>query len=59
MCVGAGVVSADNEDETQRPEEASDGEVQGRGGSGLRRRGQVIQSHSSLHVWSGVMQKTV
>lgn len=37
-----GVISADNEDEAQRPEEASDGEVQGRGGSGLWWGGQVM-----------------
>lgn len=30
--VNVGVISADNEDEAQRPEEASDGEIQGRGG---------------------------
>lgn len=40
ICVG--VISTDNEDETQRPEEASDGEVQRGGGTGLRRGGQVI-----------------
>lgn len=39
--VCAGVISADHEDEAQRPEEASDGEVQGRGGSGLWGCGQV------------------
>lgn len=43
-CLGvcAGVISADNEDEAQRPEEASDGEVQGRGGAGLWGGGQVM-----------------
>lgn len=35
MFVVLGVVSADNEDETQRLKEASDGEIQGRGGPGL------------------------
>lgn len=40
--VNAGVISADHEDEAQRPEEASDGEVQGRGGSGLWGGGQVM-----------------
>lgn len=40
--VCAGVISADHEDEAQRPEEASDGEVQGRGGSGLWGCGQVM-----------------
>lgn len=30
--VNVGVISADNEDEAQRPEEASNGEIQGRGG---------------------------
>lgn len=39
--VGLGIVSADYENEAQRPEEASDGEVQGRGGPGLRWSGQV------------------
>lgn len=44
FCLGvcAGVISADNEDEAQRPEEASDGEVQGRGGAGLWGGGQVM-----------------
>lgn len=36
-CVfSTGVLQTDHEDETQRPEEASDGEVSGRGGAGLR-----------------------
>lgn len=47
MSVGIGVVSADNEDEAERPEEASDGEVQGRGRPGLRWSGQVIDIHIS------------
>lgn len=46
--VDVGVVSADNEDEAQRPEEASDGEVQGRGGPRLWRGGQVIGKYPHL-----------
>lgn len=42
FALNPGVISADNEDEAQRPEEASDGEVQGRGGSGLWWGGQVM-----------------
>ena len=47
VCFGIGVISADNEDETQRPEKASDGEVQRGGGPGLRWGGQVIDIHIS------------
>lgn len=42
LCVDVGVISADHEDEAQRPKEASDGEVQGRGGPGLWWSGQVL-----------------
>lgn len=47
--VCAGVVPADHEDETQRPEEASDGEVPRRGGPGLRRSGQVSSPPGQMH----------
>lgn len=40
--LNVGVISADNEDEAQRPEEAFDGEIQRRGGAGLWWGGQVI-----------------
>lgn len=42
VCGFPGVVSADNEDEAEGPEETADGEVQRRGGPRLRRSGQVI-----------------
>lgn len=41
VCVNVGVLSADHEDEAQRPEEASDGEIQGGGRPGLRWGGPV------------------
>ena len=47
LCVFIGVVSTDNEDEAKRSEEASDGEVQRRGGPGLWRGSQV-------HIWEVV-----
>lgn len=39
-----GVLPSDHEDATERPEEAADGEIPRRGGSGLRRR-RTVRSH--------------
>lgn len=47
--VSTGVLPADHENETQRPEEASDGEVSGGGGPGLRRGGQVSSPWGQMY----------
>lgn len=48
VCVNVGVISADHEDEAQRPEEASDGEIQGGRRPGLRWGGQVQMLFTSV-----------